>query len=289
MAIRLTGFADEAGSAVAEQIRAHKELGWDTIEMRMVGEVNFTNLDDEAYARARDELAAAGMGVSCFGSAIANWARPITGPFEQDVEDLRRAAPRMRELGTGFIRVMSYPNDDKSPLPGNQWLKEAARRIGELAKIAEGEGITMVHENCSGYGGQGPREMLQLLEAVGSDAFRMVFDTGNQTAHHGYENADLAMEYYRAVRQHVVHVHIKDNLPGEGGKPVMCYPGEGRGQVREIVADLVGTGYDGFISIEPHMKGQVHLGDNTGGASGAFEIYVEYGRRMAALLEDARK
>jgi hypothetical protein len=37
------------------------------------------------------------------------------------------------------------------------------------------------------------------------------------------------------------------------------------------------------------MKGQVHLGDDTGGASGAFEVYVEYGRRMAAILEGAAK
>ncbi len=68
MSIRLTGFADEAGSEVTEQIRAHKELGWDSIEMRMVGDVNFTNLDDESYARAKDQLAAANIGVSCFGS-----------------------------------------------------------------------------------------------------------------------------------------------------------------------------------------------------------------------------
>ncbi len=289
MSIRLTGFADEAGSEVAEQIRAHEELAWDTIEMRTVGDCNFTNLDDEAYARVKDQLAAAGMGVSCFGSAIANWARHITGDFQEDIDDLKGAAPRMRELDTRLIRVMSYPNDEKNPLPKSEWLKESARRLGELSKIAEGEGVILAHENCSGYGGQGPAEMLELFEAVDSEAFKMAFDTGNQTAHHGYDNADLAAEYYRAVRPQIVHVHIKDNNPIDGGEHRMCYPGEGRGQVRDIVADLVKSGYEGFISIEPHMKGQVHLGDETGGAEGAFEVYVEYGRRMAAILEEARK
>ncbi len=288
MAIRLTGFADEASSTVADQIRAHKELGWDTIEMRMVGDLNFTALDDEAYAKVKDELSAAGMGVSCFGSALANWARPISGDFQLDLDELRRAAPRMRELGTRFIRTMSYPNDKDKPLDKAAWLKEAARRLKELAAIAEGEGVVLAHENCSGYGGQGPAEMLELFEAVNSPAFKMAFDTGNQTAHHGFENPDLAMEYYRAVRDQIVHVHIKDNKPG-GEKHVMCYPGEGKSQVREIVKDLVATGYDDFISIEPHMKGQVHLGDDTGGASGAYEVYVEYGRKMAAILEEASK
>jgi sugar phosphate isomerase/epimerase len=96
------------------------------------------------------------------------------------------------------------------------------------------------------------------------------------------------MDYYRATREHIVHVHIKDNNPGPDGKAINCYPGEGRGQVREIVSDLVASGYSGFISIEPHMKGQVHLGHDTGGAEGAYEVYVEYGRRMAALLEECR-
>ena len=288
MAIRLTGFADEAGSDLADQIRAHRELGWDTIEMRMVGDVNFTNLDDGAYAKVKEGLAAAGIGVSCFGSAIANWARPITGEFARDLDDLKRAAPRMRELGTKLIRIMSYPNDDKNPLGKADWLKETLRRVKELAAIAEGEGVVLAHENCSGYGGQGPAEMLELFEAVNSPAFKMAFDTGNQTAHHGYDNPDLAWEYYGAVRPHIAHVHVKDNNPGDDGKAVHCMPGEGKAQVRKIVADLVKTGYDGFVSIEPHIKSQVHLAQQAGKDTGAFEMYVEYGRRMASILKEAR-
>lgn len=289
MAIRLTGFADEAGSDLADQIRAHQELGWDTIEMRMVGDVNFTNLDDQAYAEVKGQLAAARMGVSCFGSGIANWARPITGEFAQDVDDLKRAGPRMRELGTGFIRTMSYPNDEKHPLSKPDWFKEVSRRLKELAAIAEGEGVVLAHENCSGYGAEGPTEMLELFDAVDSPAFKMAFDTGNQTAHHGYENPDLAWEYYQAVRSQIAHVHVKDNNPGDDGKAVHCMPGEGRSQVAKITGDLVKTGYDGFMSIEPHIMAQVHLAKQAGKDTGAFEMYVEYGRRTAAILEAAGK
>ena len=32
----LTGIADEAGKDIKTQIKAHKELGWDTIELRLV-------------------------------------------------------------------------------------------------------------------------------------------------------------------------------------------------------------------------------------------------------------
>jgi sugar phosphate isomerase/epimerase len=291
MAIKLTGFADEASKVVADQIRAHQQLGWDSIEMRDVGpkpdSVNFTNLDDAAYARCKAELAAAKMGVSCFGSAIANWARKITNDFAQDVADLRRAAPRMRELGTRCIRVMSYPNDGLSK---GDWLKEAARRLTELARIAEAEGVILAHENCSGYGGESPEMLGELLAAIPSPAFKVAFDTGNPPAHSG-KNQDCVegktWAFYQVSKPRIVHVHIKDAKPGPEGKSVFCFPGEGAGEVRRVVADLVATGYSGYLSIEPHIAKVVHLGQSGDRPLSGRDKYLEYGRKMKAILDEA--
>jgi len=290
MTIKLTGFADEAGPTLAEQIRAHRQLGWDSIEIRMVGERpndrNFTELDDAAYRQCARELAGAGMGVSCFGSPIANWARKITGDFAQDVASLRRAAPRMRELGVKLIRVMSYPNDG---LAKADWFKEAVRRLKELVGIAEAEGLVLAHENCSGYGGESPEMLGELLAAIPSPAFQVAFDTGNPPAHSG-ANADCVegktWAFYQVSRPRIVHVHIKDAKPGSEGKSVFCFPGEGVGEVRRVVRDLIATGYDGYMSIEPHIKSVAHQRP-TGEPAGAFETYVEYGRRMQAILDEA--
>lgn len=284
--MKLTGFADEAGPALADQIRAHRQLGWDTIEMRTVDGPNFVSLDEAAYRRCRDELRAAGMGVSCFGSAIANWARKISGDFQQDLDDLRRAAPRMRELGVRLIRVMSYPNDG---LSGPEWFKEAVRRLKELARIAEGEGVILAHENCSGYGGQSPRALGELLAAVDSPAFQTAFDTGNPPAHDPEHCAEgYTWEFYQVARPRLAHLHVKDARPGADGKPEFCFPGEGVGDVRRVLADLAAAGYDGYVSIEPHLKGAVHLGEQAGKAASAFEVYLEYGRRAARLVAEAR-
>ena len=292
MTIKLTGFADEAGPTLAEQIRAHRQLGWDSIEIRMVGERpndrNFTELDDAAYRQCARELAGAGMGVSCFGSPIANWARKITGDFAQDVASLRRAAPRMRELGVKLIRVMSYPNDNLSTA---DWLKEAVRRLKELARIAEGEGVVLAHENCSGYGGESPEMLGELLAAIPSPALQVAFDTGNPPAHSG-KNQDCVegrtWAFYQVSRPRIVHVHIKDAKPGPEGKTVFCFPGEGAGEVRRVVRDLAAWGYDGYLSIEPHIKSVVHLG-KSGEPAGAYDTYIEYGRRMAAILAEVGK
>jgi sugar phosphate isomerase/epimerase len=293
MAIKLSGFADEAGPTLAEQIRAHQELGWDSIEIRMVGEgpaaKNFTEVDDAAYAQCKAELAAAKMGICCFGSPIANWARKITGPLEQDVESLRRSIPRMRELGTKYIRVMSYPNDGLSKA---DWLKEAVRRLKELAKMAADGGVILAHENCSGYGGESPEMLGELLAAVDSPAFKVAFDTGNPVAHTG-RNEDCVegqtWAFYRVSKPRIVHVHIKDAKPGSDGKAAFCYPGEGAGEVRRVVADLIASGYDGYMSIEPHIAKVVHLGQSGDRPLSGREKYMEYGRRMKAILDEALK
>ncbi|HNY88034.1 MAG TPA: sugar phosphate isomerase/epimerase, partial [Candidatus Hydrogenedentes bacterium] len=218
----------------------------------------------------------------CFSSAIANWARPVTGDFAVDVEDLKRAIPRMHRFGTPFIRVMSYPNDPKEPVAEREWRREAIRRTKELSRIAEDGGITLVHENCSGWGGLSAENSNILLGEVDSPALKVVFDTGNPVTY-----GQDAWEYYQTVRRDIVYVHIKDARKVDG-QDIYTYCGEGDGCVREIVADLLKTGYDGGFSIEPHLAAVIHTGQKADNARQLYESYTEYGRRLMKLVEEVR-
>jgi sugar phosphate isomerase/epimerase len=275
----LSGIADEAGSPLETQIRAHKELGWKHIEIRAVNDTTLALADEKQFEEIHSQLRKAGLRVSCFASRIANWSRDILGPFEVDVDELKRSIPRMKKMNTPFIRIMSYTN--KSHVPEAQWRDEAVRRIRELAKMAEDGGVTLLHENCDGWGGLGPKQTLELLEAVGSPALKLVFDTGN-TIFHGQASFD----YYAQVKPHIVYVHIKDGRM-QDGRCVFCYPGEGQGDVAKIVCDLLAW-YPGGISIEPHIAAIVHEG-KTSEPAALYNCYVEYGRRLNALVEEARK
>lgn len=274
-----SGIADEAGKPLEAQIRAHRELGWDHIEIRTIDGTGLTYVSDDEFAAIHEALNDAGLQVSCFAGSIANWARDIHGPFEKDVDELRRSIPRMRKMGTEFIRVMSYANE--SAVDDAEWRREAIRRFAELARMAEDAGVVMVHENCTGYGGKGPAETLDLLAEVNSPAFKLVFDTGNTIAY-----GQNAWDYYAAVKDHIVYVHIKD-MRSEGEEPVACFAGEGEADVRRILTDLFASGYDGGISIEPHMTAQAHLGTESAPEL-MYETYVEYGRRIVALVEEIR-
>lgn len=275
-----SGIADEASRDLDGQIRAQQELGWKHVEIRNIEGTNLTDISDADFENVRARLEEADMQVSCFASQLANWARPISGDFEVDRQELERAIPRMQALGTPFIRCMSYPNADPE-WEEERWKDEVFRRLSKLAEMAKAGNVTLVHENCNGYGGLGPAQTLELLEAVGSEHLRLVYDTGNPAQ---YEQD--AWDYYEKVREHVVYVHVKDyHQPQFKGDERACFPGEGSCHVKRILGDLIGSGYAGGISIEPHIASVVHQAKDIEDPEMAYNTYVEYGRKLEALVK----
>ncbi len=278
--MKYCGIADEAGESLDLQIRAHQELGWSGIELRNVDAQCVTDLSDADFDTTLQKLSDAGMQVVGFASQIANWARPIDGDFEVDRTELQRAIPRMQRCGARFIRVMSYPNAKEAPLTDEDWRDEVVRRFRELAAMAADGGVTLVHENCHGWGSQSPQHAVEFLERVDSPALKVVFDTGNEHHHD-------TVEYFRTVRDHIVHMHIKSWKRSDNGDCQSCFPDEADSGTSEILAQLIHEGYDGWLSIEPHMVAVIHLGKSADeDPETAYNLYVEYGKRLMQLVDD---
>lgn len=290
-----TGFADEAAPDIDVQIRATKELGWSNIEMRNVSigggpPANLHDVSDADFERIADRLAAAGVRVNCFGSTIANWAKSILDPFDITLAEVERAIPRMQRLGTKLIRIMSYAVL-KDRGPEDQEEQERFRRLREIVRRFTDAGLTPVHENCMNYGGLGWPYTLRLIENV--PGLKLVFDTGNPVFSKDYSRTpplpyQSAWEFYERVREHVIYIHIKDAVINGEGKVQYTFPGEGAGDVRRILADLLHRGYDGGISIEPHLGAVFHDPSVTAEAEARYANYVEYGRRLERLIAALR-
>lgn len=278
---RLTGIGDEGGASIEEQISNHRALGWDTIELRSVDGKNICEMDDTAFDAVYASIDKAGMRTICLGSSIANWARPIDAPFSRDLEDLRRAIPRMRRLGTSFIRIMSYPNDGRDE---KLWKAEVFRRMSELLAIAEGEGIVLVLENCDGWASESAQRLSEFLSCFDSESLRVVFDPGNPIGHGASVEETWAL--YRAALPYIVHFHIKDcrRLPDGGVLHVM--PGDGECDVAQIIRDILRRGYSGMFSIEPHLEVSSHGGNISFGGNNLRENYLKYGLRAKGILEE---
>jgi sugar phosphate isomerase/epimerase len=284
----LTGFADEAASDIDGQIRATKELGWSRIEMRNIDGVNLHDLPEEKFDAVCGKLAEAGIEVNCFGSAIANWSKSILRPYDDDIASAKRAVVRMKRLGTKFIRIMSYPPIPDKPMD-EQMAEERFRRLREICALFLDEGLQPLHENCMNYGGQGWKYTLKMLDAV--PGLKLVFDTGNPVGTRDRERPgqrQSAWDFFDHVRDHVVYVHIKDGVVDADGKVTWCWCGEGQGDVRRIVADLLKRGYDGGFSMEPHMAVVAHDASVKSDADIRYANYVAYGRRFEKIVSDCR-
>ena len=283
MPFRFTGFTDEAERSLDGQISTLREVGWSAIELRLIDGKNICDFTDEEWKRTWDRLQKEQIQVVGFGGQIGNWARPIDSDFSVDIDELKRVAPRMRQAGTRFLRIMSYPNSESNPLSRSEWRIEAVRRLKELAKIAEGEGIILGHENCSGYG-ETPEGYLDLVEAVNSPSLQLIFDTGNNSLHDN--NTEVSWDYYQKCREQITHVHIKCAKPGENGDDfVTCYVDEDPVQER-ILKDLEATGYDGWLSIEPHIKAAIHAGQDVDDSGEGRVVWVNFAKGLEGLVSE---
>ena len=289
-----TGFADEAAVELSGQLEATSCLGWCHIEARNIGGVNIHDLPEAEFENVCEQLEAAGICVNCFGSTIANWAKQVDAPFESSLAEARRAIPRMQRLGTKLIRIMSFAVLPERG-PEDQMAELRFQRLRTLQQMFADAGLTAVHENCMNYGGMGWPYTLRLLENV--PGLKLAFDTGNPVFSDDRTKPEpcpkqASWEFYDAVKEHVAHVHIRDGYmeTGADGEPECkyTYPGEGKGDVRRIVGDLARRGYDGAISIEPHVGAVFHDPSIQSDAESRYASYVEYGRRMAAIVEEAR-
>ncbi len=217
---------------------------------------------------------------------IGSWAKTIHSDWELTVAEIDRCISRMHRLGVQYARVMSYA---QCTWGEEQFEEERFKRLREINSRFADAGLTAVHENCMNWGGFSADHTLRLLEEVPN--LNLVFDTGNpvfqrdrsKTPPYPWQNA---LEFYHKVKHAIAHVHIKDGIMHlEEGEPEYTFAGKGQGFTKEIVADLVASGYDGFIAIEPHIGKVFHTAATESNPEREYQLYLEYGKDFEALVE----
>lgn len=272
---RVGGIGDEAGTDLATQIAAHQLLGWRHLELRTVDGIPVAELPAPAVEELVGRVADTGFSVPCLDSAIGNWAGSVGGPLEPDLAELDALGALAAQLGTRFIRVMSYPNDG---LAEPEWRAEVVRRFRVLASRAAGYDLVLLHENCAGWASTSAERTLDLLEAVDSPNLAVLFDVGNPVAH-GYPGPGYLTEVLPWVR----HVHVKDAVP-DGHGALFTDPGRGVAELAWCVQTLLAHGYDGLFCAEPHVAVLPHRGRRADRET-VLNRYLDYGRKLGALLD----
>ena len=283
--MKLTGFTDEASSDFDIQIKATKELGWSFLSARTIGSHNIHDISDSDFDYVVQKLKDAEIQVAEFGTLIGNWSKSIHSDWNLTFGEVESSIERMKVLDVKYARIMSYAQE---PWGEDQLVNKRIKRLRRITDMFRSEGLEAVHENCMNYGGFSPEHTLQLLNEVPD--LKLVFDTGNPVFQRDRSKDEPypwqnALEFYKQVKDTIVHVHVKDaKYPENGEEPEYTFPGEGDGFVTEILSDLKSNNYDGFIAIEPHMGKVFHEDSSDSNVEKQYEVYVEYGRRMQDLI-----
>ena len=309
--MKLTGFADEAAPDLATQIKATQELGWQYISARGIDGKNMHDLSDSEFDTARGQLEDAGIRIAEFGSLIGSWSKNIKSDFALTLDEVDRAIPRMQQLDTNIVRVMSYA---QQPWGENQYEQERFRRLRAITARFSQAGITTAHENCMNWGGFSSGHTLRLIEEV--PGLKLIFDTGNpifqrdrssalqdgqrtsiasasSAAAEGSQGKPTeswqdAWQFYQAVREHIIHIHIKDcrNPLNDDVEPEYVFPGDGQAYIPAIIDDLKKSDYQGFIAIEPHVATVFHAKADDVDWAQCYQSYIDYGKAMEKIVSN---
>jgi sugar phosphate isomerase/epimerase len=270
MTVTLSGFADEISPDPAEQLAVLAAENITHLELRSAWSVNVADLGDAELARLSKALDDAGVRVSAIGSPIGKIN--VDAPLGPELDRLRRVADVAAGFGTTIVRVFSFfiPKGEPAELHRQQVID----RMRALADIAEERGVMLAHENEKEIYGDRPERCADIIASVGSPALRATFDAANfvQCGVHPYTDA------YGLLRPYLVYLQVKDALATTGE---VVPAGQGDGQVRETLAALRDSGFDGYISLEPHLA----TGGRFGGFSGP-DDFRRAARALKALLTD---
>jgi sugar phosphate isomerase/epimerase len=257
MTVVLTGFADEISPELDEQLAVLAAESVSHLELRSVWSTSVADFDDAQLARFRSQLEESGVRVSAIGSPIGKI--DIDAPLEPELDRLRRIADIAGELGTPLVRVFSFfiPDGHDPRL----YRARVIDRMGAFATLAEERGLILAHENEKKIYGDTPDRCADIIVSVGSTALRATFDAANFVQCGVRPHSDA----YELLRPYLVYVQIKDALMATGDVvPV----GQGDGQVAETLAALRDSGFQGYLSLEPHLA----LAGRFGGFSGPDEF-----------------
>lgn len=286
-----SGFTDEAGDSLEEQIEITQKLGWHFIELRTINKENILDLEDKAFEHCADKLTKAKIKVSCIGSNIANWGTSINSDFAATGMIIERAIKRMKILGTDLIRIMSYAilfGSDGRPLVDQQ-IEERIRRLNFICSRFALDGITCVHENCMNYGGMSFAATRHLLDEI--PQLMLLFDTANPcltpdfSQEEPWPNQNPLM-FWKLFSSRVRHIHIKDGWRDPvTGRETYFMPGEGPCQLEKLLMEILRAGYQGIFTIEPHIAVVYHDPKVQSSSERRKSIYFEYARKFEVMMK----
>lgn len=242
--VKISGFYDEAVSDLEGQLAFASELGESYICPRRIGGMNICECTVEQFENdIQPLLENYGVGFSSLGSPFGKAGIDDEAAFKKQCEQLRELSRVAVLAGCSYIRVFSFYVKPKGNY--DEHFEKAVKKLKVFTDIAAAQGIILIHENEKKTYGDTAERCKALYDAVNSPNFKLCFDAANFI-----QCGQNPAAAYNLLKGCTAYYHIKDCSPDGVEVPL----GMGAAGYDAILKDLIGGGYTGFLTLEPHTN-----------------------------------
>ena len=282
MTLTLSAFADEAADSSAEQIAALTKAKIDHVDLRSVDGINIVALPVDHAKRVKQMLDDAGIKVGMYGSPIGK--TDIADDVQIELDRLEHLGRLLDVFGATNVRIFSFYN--KQQIPAEQWKARVMDKLAKLAERAAALGLVLYHENETEVYGDHADQVLELA-AMRGPSFKLIYDFANylRTGSEPWSN-------WQRLKPVTDAIHFKDQKNNGDHVPI----GKGDTMANEVMADALGSGWSGPITLEPHLymsdavlSTNVHgRGDTSLAGKSREELFLIAAEHAHGLLARAR-
>lgn len=181
-------------------------------------------------------------------AAYQGWAVSQQRLNDHLYERLPASLDYANELGVGLVVIFSFA---RTGAPDSKPPEEVLNCLWQAAEQAQAHDIHLAIEVEAGFWADTGAHTARILRMIDHPSLGVTWDPGNAF----FAGDDPYPTGYMQVREYTRHIHYKDAKRDRLGVP--HYVAEGQidwaGQIRQVIDD----GYEGFISIETHLKPKV--------------------------------
>lgn len=266
------------GMRISDMMRQAKELGFDAFEPALseTGELSLESSDAEILA-IREEAQRIGIRLSSLASGLT-WGCSPTSNDPAVRERAHANAVRQLECANllGVSAILLVPGTVGTGFWGGQddyvyyedaW-KRCVEQLKALAPVAEQCGVVIGVENVWNNLLLSPKDVLSLLDEVGSPWVQAYLDIGN-TVKFGFPEM-----WVRMLRGRIIRVHIKDFKRSIGTLDGFCDLLCGDVDFPAVMRELRDAGYDADITAEMNNAVCCHADNRVARASAAMDVIL---------------
>lgn len=194
----------------------------------------------------REQVSLAWMDQAIFG----RW-RSARDQVKYHFEELLPASIEFAN-GLGVDRILSF-SFHRGSAPAGPPPDEVKSLLYDAAEQIAGAGMQLLIEVEADFWADTGRRTAAMIDEIGHPALRVNWDPAN-----AFMAGDTPYpDGYQAVRHQIKHVHFKDAAVDQQGQRRYAVQGQidWAGQIRALAED----GYEGYISVETHLRPKVKV------------------------------